>query len=242
MRYYLIALALIGVMMPTTVFAANSPDGTVSVAPSGTPLTTAAGTWTWGATQPQPGQYQIFLNSNNTSGWAAEMEVANCGQFYALNTSGNQWYVYGSSGWATATAPAAPQPPASGCGGSGGNSGGGSGGAASYTPRVVSAATIPVLGDGDFIVVSPSCPATGCIVTWSCPATGTFHFAVKDGAGSDVTAPIVLTPSSGTIDAQPSVVLQLSLAPVPAGGSGLGALMTDFAEIICDVNGNSWVY
>ncbi len=232
MRGYLIALALIGWLAPATVSAANSPDGMASVAPSGAAVTTAAGTWSWGAaTTGDPncgGCYHIVLNGQPNSGNALEFGVDNGGGFYAYNPYG--WFLWSNGGWTSVNKPpdlswSVVSPPPS---------------SAFYTPRVVSAAAIPVLGDGDFIIVSPSCPATGCTVTWSCPATGSFHFAVKDGTGSDITAPIVLMPSSGTIDGQPAVMLQLSLAG--AGWRLRDRLMTDFAEIICDANGNSWIY
>ncbi|GEM_PF-1190421 len=82
-----------------TVGAAGpiSPDGTISNAPSGPALTTAAGTWTWGAAY--TGQYaatcgkcyQVNLNGANVSN-AVEMEVANGGNLYVLNGYG--WFVW----------------------------------------------------------------------------------------------------------------------------------------------------
>ena len=81
-----------------------SPDGTVLAAPSSGNLTTAAGTWTFSTVQPQPGQYEIFLNGNYVSGWAAEIEVNNGGQLYAYNSDLNSWYVW-NGGWAQSAAP-----------------------------------------------------------------------------------------------------------------------------------------
>ncbi|HXC14679.1 MAG TPA: hypothetical protein VNV39_17820 [Stellaceae bacterium] len=81
-----------------------SPDGTVLAAPSSGNLTTTAGTWTFGTVQPQPGQYEIFLNGNYVSGWAAEIEVNNGGQLYAYNSDWNTWYVW-NGGWAQSAAP-----------------------------------------------------------------------------------------------------------------------------------------
>ncbi len=79
------------------------PGGTTLTAPSSGSLTTAAGTWTFGTAQPQPGQYQIFLNGNYTSGWAAEMEVSG-GQLYAYNSAQGSWWVWNSH-WSSSAAP-----------------------------------------------------------------------------------------------------------------------------------------
>jgi hypothetical protein len=81
-----------------------SPDGTILAAPSAGNLTTGAGTWTFVTTQPQPGQYAIFLNGSFVSGWGAEMEVNNGGQLYVYNSAGNAWYVW-NGGWSQTAAP-----------------------------------------------------------------------------------------------------------------------------------------
>ena len=81
-----------------------SPDGTILMAPSSASLTTAAGTWTFGTTQPQPGQYVIFLNGNYVGGWAAEMKVNHGGQLYVYNSVVNQWFVWNNN-WAPSSAP-----------------------------------------------------------------------------------------------------------------------------------------
>jgi len=82
-----------------------SPDGTILTAPSSGSLTTAAGSWTFGTTQPQPGQYEIFLNGNYVNGWAAEMKVGNDGKLYAYtSTGGGNWWVW-NNGWSLSAAP-----------------------------------------------------------------------------------------------------------------------------------------
>jgi len=81
-----------------------SPDGTILTAPSTGSLTTTAGTWTFGAIQPQAGQYEIFLNGNYVTGWAAEMEVTKGGMLYAYNSDGNTWWLWTGS-WSQSAAP-----------------------------------------------------------------------------------------------------------------------------------------
>ena len=89
-----------------------SPDGSVISNGTGV-LTTAAGTWTFGTTQSQPGQYQIFLNGSYVAGWATEMVVSNGGQLYAYNsTGGGIWWLWQKGGWAPTSAPSAPVSPA----------------------------------------------------------------------------------------------------------------------------------
>lgn len=83
----------------------TSPDGTVLTAPSNGSLTTEAGTWTLGSTQPEPGQSQIYLNGSYAYGWGSEMEVANGGQLYVNNSYENNWWVWNNGSWLRATAP-----------------------------------------------------------------------------------------------------------------------------------------
>ena len=73
-----------------------SPDGTILTAGSNGSLATAAGTWTFGTTQPQPSRYEIFLNGSDVpgGGYAAEMEVNHGGQLYAYNSGGGLWGVW----------------------------------------------------------------------------------------------------------------------------------------------------
>ncbi|HKM72874.1 MAG TPA: hypothetical protein VJX94_22885, partial [Stellaceae bacterium] len=81
-----------------------SPDGTILTAPSSGSLTTAAGTWTFGTTQPQPGQYEIFLNGKDVGGFAAVIEVNGGSQLYAYNVGG--WWIW-NNGWSPSAAPGA---------------------------------------------------------------------------------------------------------------------------------------
>jgi hypothetical protein len=90
-----------------------SLDGTILTAPSSGSLTTAAGTWTFGTTQSQPGQYQIFLNGNYASGWAAAIEVNNGGKLYAYDSYLGNWYVW-NNGWSGSAAPPPPTGPGAG--------------------------------------------------------------------------------------------------------------------------------
>ncbi len=89
---------------PVSNAALASPDGTILTAPSSGSLTTAAGIWTFGTTQPQPGQYVIFLNGNYVGGWAGLMEVDNGGQLYVYNSVVNQWFVWNNN-WLQSAAP-----------------------------------------------------------------------------------------------------------------------------------------
>jgi hypothetical protein len=73
-------------------------------APSSGSLTTAAGIWTFGTTQPEPGQYEVFLNGSYASGWAAVMEVNNGGQLYAYNSDPGSWWVWNNT-WLQSAAP-----------------------------------------------------------------------------------------------------------------------------------------
>ncbi len=89
-----------------------SPDGTILSAPSSANLTTAAGTWTFGAAQQsgQPGQYQIFLNGSTNNwpagqGYAAKLEVANGGRLYTYNSYVNGWWVWSGTSWSSSSPP-----------------------------------------------------------------------------------------------------------------------------------------
>jgi hypothetical protein len=86
-----------------------SPDGSISLAPSGASLTSTStsGTWTWGpataASLDCPGCYQLNLNgASNGTGNATEAEIANGGQLYAYNPGG--WYLWNGS-WVPVSAP-----------------------------------------------------------------------------------------------------------------------------------------
>ncbi len=84
-----------------------SPDGTISLPPSGAALVSTSGTWTWGpATTIQPAQcggcYQTYLNGSNAGGNASRMEVAHGGQLYAYNSWG--WFIWTGS-WTYTSAP-----------------------------------------------------------------------------------------------------------------------------------------
>ena len=81
-----------------------SADASIVTAPSNSSLTTAAGTWTFVNIQPQPGQYEIFLNGTYAPGYAAEMKVDNGGQMYAYNSYLKGWYVW-NNGWQQTAAP-----------------------------------------------------------------------------------------------------------------------------------------
>jgi hypothetical protein len=72
---------------------AISADGTAIVAPSGS-LVSAAGTWSWGAAQPnKPGQYDIMLNGTQAAGgYGSELLIANGGTIYVLGAT--TWYQY----------------------------------------------------------------------------------------------------------------------------------------------------
>ena len=91
---------------PSPPPAPVSPDGTILTAGSNGSLMTAAGAWTFGTTQPQPGQYEIFLNGSHVpgGGYAAKMEVDNSGKLYAYNSDGNLWWVW-NNGWSQSAAP-----------------------------------------------------------------------------------------------------------------------------------------
>jgi hypothetical protein len=89
----------------------SSPDGTIISGGTGT-LTTAAGTWSFGAPAPgRPGEWLILLNgSSSNGGVSASLEVANGGQIYALTAYGSWWTWNGS--WTQTSAPPTPPPPA----------------------------------------------------------------------------------------------------------------------------------
>ena len=84
--------------------AAVTADGTISKAPSGAPLNTVAGTWTWGAAAAgRPGEYNVQLNGTN-NGTGSSMEVAHGGQFY-VDTASGQWWVWNGTAYAAVAAP-----------------------------------------------------------------------------------------------------------------------------------------
>jgi hypothetical protein len=95
---------------PGTIVGSISPDGTILTAPSSGSLTTAAGVWTFGTAQNEPGQYQVLLNGNANSwpagqGYAAKMEVAHGGTLYHYNSLVNRWWVWNGGGWVRSAAP-----------------------------------------------------------------------------------------------------------------------------------------
>ena len=91
---------------------ASSPDGTISTAPSGGTLNTAAGTWTWGAAASgRPGEYYTVLNGSTPgNGIASLMEVAGGGMLYAQTADG-QWFLWQNNGFIKTTAPPPPSAP-----------------------------------------------------------------------------------------------------------------------------------
>jgi hypothetical protein len=80
-----------------------------------TALTTAAGTWTWGAAAPgRPGEYSINLNGSSSGGVGVLMEVTNGGQLYVA-TAGMGWWLRQGTAWVQSapplTGPAGPAGP-----------------------------------------------------------------------------------------------------------------------------------
>ena len=97
-----------------SVTGSLSPDGTISVAPSGASMTSTTGTWTWGPVTTIDaaqcgGCYQLYVNGSNSAGNASEMEVANGGQLYAYNSWG--WFLWNGSWVWVMDAPTTPEKP-----------------------------------------------------------------------------------------------------------------------------------
>ena len=76
---------------------ALSPDGSTLTAPSQDTLTTSDGTWTFANHQPSPGQYQINLNGSDSTGFGAQLKVAQGGKMFAYNSSQNLWWQWQSN-------------------------------------------------------------------------------------------------------------------------------------------------
>lgn len=103
LRAFIVALLL---LMPVAAYAAGSPDGTTSKAPSGAALVTSVGTWTWGAAASgRPGEYNINLAGKAAPGVGMIMEVANGGKLYT-QTAGGSWYVW-ANGFIPSASPSA---------------------------------------------------------------------------------------------------------------------------------------
>jgi hypothetical protein len=89
---------------------ALSADGTISIAPNGAAITTADGTWTWGAAVAgRPGEYNLKLNGAPNSSIGLLMEVVG-GQLY-VNTAKAGWWRWDGSNSVLSGAPGAPGPP-----------------------------------------------------------------------------------------------------------------------------------
>lgn len=92
-----------------TLAHAVSPDGTTSIAPNGAAITTAAGTWTWGAgASGRPGEYRLNLNGSPNSSVGLLMEVVG-GQLY-VNTANAGWWRWDGTNSVFSGAPGAPGP------------------------------------------------------------------------------------------------------------------------------------
>jgi hypothetical protein len=111
MRFKSILAALLLFAFPA--FAQVSPDGTTITPPAPQPsptVVTTDGTWSFGAPG-VPGGSVILLNNVQAAPQAAgtEMEVANGGHLYVLNSSG-QWFIWQSGGFTQTSAPNTPPP------------------------------------------------------------------------------------------------------------------------------------
>ncbi len=97
--------------------------------------------------------------------------------------------------------------------------------------RVVTiAGPVTVSPTTDYLIVVDKTTPAPTPVNYTC--TPGFTFLVKDGAGNDSTNAITLAPSSGTIDAAASFVMNASTAGVPP---------YEARAVTCDASGNSWV-
>lgn len=101
-----------------------------------------------------------------------------------------------------------------------------------YVPiRVVTApGTVTVSAATDYMIIIAKTTPAATIVNYTCIPG--FTFLIKDGAGNDMTNPITLTPSSGTVDGAPAFVMNASMAGSPP---------YDARAVSCDANSNSWV-
>ena len=88
---------------------ALTSDGVTSSAPTGAPLATSAGVWSWGPTQAGrqignfQGDYVLYLNGMQV-GSAFLIEVANGGQLYT-NTSLFGWFLWNGTQFVSTSAP-----------------------------------------------------------------------------------------------------------------------------------------
>jgi hypothetical protein len=97
--------------------------------------------------------------------------------------------------------------------------------------RIVTAAgPVAVSPTTDYLIVVDKTTPAPTSVNYTCAAG--FTFLIKDGAGNDSANAITLAPSSGTIDAAASFVMNASTAGVPP---------YEARAVTCDANGNSWV-
>ena len=90
---------------------AMTSDGVTSSAPTGAPLATSAGVWSWGPAQAgrvigngdDSGGYVIYLNGTQV-GAGVLIEVAHGGQLYA-NTSSVGWFVWNGATFVSSSTP-----------------------------------------------------------------------------------------------------------------------------------------
>lgn len=143
-----------------------SPDGAVISDGVGT-LTTAAGTWSFGAeANGRPGEWLILLNGDASNGGiSTSLEIAAGGQVYAQTANGSWWVDLNGHGWMRTDAPPATTTP----------------------PPPPSSATLMVTCNPQMAVIPDNSPP-GTVVsivtaTWSdgAPFTGSFMFAPPYG-------------------------------------------------------------
>lgn len=105
----------VSVIVASLLFAAspafaNSPDGTVSLAPSGAAVTTNLGTFTWGAIHSGTTENEILLNGSDTTGYGTTMEVScNAGVDQSVvvysNLTFSWWAFVSGTTWVAAPVP-----------------------------------------------------------------------------------------------------------------------------------------
>jgi hypothetical protein len=85
-------------------FSAFSSDGTISTAPTGAALHTAAGNWGWaGTSSSRPGEYNFNLNGAFV-GIGTQIEVNHGGKLYN-NTLNLGWFVWNGTTFVNSPAP-----------------------------------------------------------------------------------------------------------------------------------------
>ncbi len=159
-----------------------SPDGATSSAPTGVPLITSAGTWTWGATAAnRPGEYNSMLNSNAV-GVGLLLQVANSGKLY-IKTAGGTWYLWNNGFTSVGATIPTPPPPTP------------------LAPVITVSPTAPQI---------PDTTALGAVVATyqvamndGSPFTGTVGFGPPNMDGGGVFALIATTPTTGQIIVAP---------------------------------------